>query len=254
MARKQRNSPLPPPFLKRIWLDSTRIDDPAAYPFCLPFLKPDFDLNFDRAITIIVGENGTGKSTLLEGIAVLAGYDEAGGGKGYRPVDHSEAIEVMGGALSKALRASWLPKITNGWFFKAESFFSVARYLDDAARTSGGAAPDFLSHSHGEGFLRFFEERCRRQGLFVFDEPESALSPSRQIEFLKLMRRMDESNICQVIMATHSPILMAHPGARLLRLSKYGLEPVTVEQTDHYRLMREFCADPTAFVEAMTKE
>ena len=107
-----------------------------AYPFCLPFLRDDFELSFDRAITIIVGENGTGKSTLLEGIAVLAGYDEAGGGKGYRPVDHSNAIEAMGGELSAALRASWLPKITNGWFFRAESFFSVARYLDEAARRS----------------------------------------------------------------------------------------------------------------------
>jgi predicted ATPase len=98
-----------------------------------------------------------------------------------------------------------LPKITRGWFFRAESFFTVARYLDEAALSSGGAPPDFLSHSHGEGFLRFFEERCDRQGFYIFDEPESALSPARQIEFLKLLRRMKESNICQVIMATHAP-------------------------------------------------
>src|SRR6185312_5667723 len=128
---------------------------------CLPFLRDDFDLGFDRPITIIVGENGTGKSTLLEGIAVLAGYDEAGGGKGYMPVDHSSALEKMGGELSTALRASWLPRITRGWFFRAESFFSVARYLDVAAREGMGMPPDFLSHSHGEGFLRFFEERCQ---------------------------------------------------------------------------------------------
>ena len=88
--------------------------------------------------------------------------------------------------LSKALRAAWLPKITNGWFFRAESFFSVARYLDRAAVDDpfNPPPPDFLSHSHGEGFLRFFEERCRRQGIFIFDEPESALWPSRQIEFV----------------------------------------------------------------------
>lgn len=254
MARKQRVSSLAPPYLKRIWLDSAQVRDPNAYPFCLPFLQNGFSLDFERPLTIIVGENGTGKSTLLEGIAVLAGYDEAGGGKGYRPVDHSQALEVMGGSLSNALRASWLPKITNGWFFRAESFFSVARYLDDAALTSGGAPPDFLSHSHGEGFLRFFEERCQRQGLFIFDEPESALSPSRQIEFLKLLRRMEESQNCQVVMATHSPILMAYPNARLLKLSKYGLEPTTVEQTDHYRLIREFCAGPAAFVETALSE
>jgi predicted ATPase len=253
MMAYRRNRPinLPAPYLKRVWLDMARVSDPAAYPFCLPFLQHEFELAFDHAITIVVGENGTGKSTLLEGIAALAGYDEAGGGKGYRPVDHSQAIEAMGGRLSQALRASWLPKITNGWFFRAESFFSVARYLDRAATESGGIAPDFLSHSHGEGFLRFFEERCQRQGIFIFDEPESALSPSRQIEFLKLIRRMDRSGICQVIMATHSPMLMAYPGARLLRLSKYGLEPVTVEDTDHYRLMREFWSDPKGFITTM---
>jgi predicted ATPase len=247
-SKRNRVIRTPAPYLKRIWLDPSRIDDRAAYPFCLPFLH-DFELSFDRSITIIAGENGTGKSTLLEGIAVLAGYDEAGGGKGYRPVDHSNAIEVMGGQLSKALRASWLPKITNGWFFRAESFFSVARYLDEV-----GSGPDFLSHSHGEGFLRFFEERCQKQGIYIFDEPESALSPSRQIEFLKLMRRMDMSQHCQVIMATHSPVLMAYPNARLLRLSKYGLKPVTVEETDHYKIMREFCYDPAGFVEAMIDE
>jgi predicted ATPase len=255
-SRRNRTIDMPAPYLRRIWLDPSRIDDRAAYPFCLPFLQDEFELSFDRPITIIVGENGTGKSTFLEGIAVLAGYDEAGGGKGYRPVDHSSALEVMGGELSKALRASWLPKITNGWFFRAESFFTVARYLDEAARDAigGPPPPDFLSHSHGEGFLRFFEERCQRQGIFIFDEPESALSPARQMEFLKLMRRMDQSGHCQIIMATHSPMLMAYPDARLLRLSKYGLETVTVEQTDHYKLMREFCADPAGFVEGAIAE
>jgi predicted ATPase len=254
-SRRNRTINMPAPYLKRLWLDPTRIADRKAYPFCLPFLHDDFELTLDRSITIIVGENGTGKSTLLEGMAVLAGYDEAGGGKGYRPVDHSDALEVMGGQLSKALRASWLPKITNGWFFRAESFFSVARYLDEAAREPlSGPPPDFLSHSHGEGFLRFFEERCQRQGIFIFDEPESALSPARQMEFLKLMRRMEESTICQIVMATHSPMLMAYPNARLLRLSKYGLEPVTVEQTDHFKVMREFCEDPAGFVEGVMAE
>src|SRR4051794_10012361 len=239
MAFKRKPSRLPAPYLRRIWLDPDRVPDSDAYPFCLPFLRNGFELGFDRAITVMAGENGTGKSTLLEGIAVLAGYDEAGGGKGYMPVDHSNAQEKMGGELSQALRASWLPKITKGWFFRAESFFSVARYLDEAALGVGGPPPDFLSHSHAEGFLRFFEERCRKQGIFIFDEPESALSPFRQIEFLKLLQRMDKSRICQVVMATHSPMLMAYPHAHLLRLSKYGLETVIVQQTDHYRVMQE---------------
>jgi predicted ATPase len=253
-GRRQRTVNMPAPYLRRIWIDAARVPDPDAYPFCLPFLRNEFELSLDRAITIIVGENGTGKSTLLEGIAGLVGFDEAGGGKGYMPVDHSNAIEAMGSELAKALRASWLPKIADGWFFRAESFFSVARYLDEVGQGTRSGPPDFLSHSHGEGFLRFFEERCQRQGIFIFDEPESALSPARQMEFLKLMRRMDTSGNCQIIMATHSPMLMAYPGARLLRLSKYGLERVTVEQTDHYRVLREFCADPAGFVEGAIAE
>ena len=92
------------------------------------------------------------------------------------------------------------------------------------------------------------------RSIFIFDEPESALSPSRQIEFVKLLRRMDQSGICQVVMATHAPILMAYPNASLLRLGKYGLEPVTLEQTDHFRLIREFCADPAGFLQTMLDE
>jgi predicted ATPase len=250
MARKNRPINLPAPYPKRVWLDPSCIEDRKAYPFCLPFLSDEFEVAFDKPITIIVGENGAGKSTLLEGIAALAGYDDAGGGKGYHAVDHSNSVEESGGQLSDALRASWLPRITKGWFFRAETFFSVARYLDEV----GSRYADFLSHSHGEGSMRFFEERCQRQGIFIFDEPESALSPARQIEFLKLLQRMENSKICQVVMATHSPMLMAYPNARLLRLTKYALEPVTVEQTDHFRLMREFCLDPTGFVEGAIAE
>jgi predicted ATPase len=171
MSRRNRPVNLSAPYLKRVWLDKSLVTGASAYPFCLPLFRSEFSLNFERSITIIVGENGTGKSTLLEGIAAMAGYDDAGGGKGYMPVDHSMAVEATGGRLALALRASWLPKITSGWFFKAESFFSVARYLDRAATEAGAAPPDLLSHSHGEGFLRFFNERCARQGIFIFDEP-----------------------------------------------------------------------------------
>ena len=254
MARRNRPINMPAPYLRRVWLDPARIANRDAYPFVLPLLRDDFELSFDKAITIIVGENGTGKSTLLEGIAVMAGYDDAGGGKGYMAVDHSTAVEEMGGSLATALRASWLPRITGGWLFRAESFFSVARYLDEAAVDVKARPPDFLSHSHGEGFLRFFNERCQKQGIFIFDEPESALSPARQIEFLKLLHRMEVSGHCQVIMATHAPMLMAYPNATLLRLTKYGLEPVSLKDTDHYKVMREFCDDPRGFVEAAIEE
>lgn len=252
-SRRKAPINLRAPYLRRLWVDSAKLPGDRAYPFSLPFLD-GFNLTFERAVTIVVGENGTGKSTLLEAVAALAGYDRAGGGKGYRPTDHDHALATDGGALAGALRAAWLPKLTNGWFFRAESFFTVARYLDDAARESrGGPPPDYLSHSHGEGFLRFFEERCRRQGLFIFDEPESALSPSRQVEFLKLLKRMDASGIIQVIMATHAPILMAYPGARLLRLTRGGVERVDLEETEHFRMMRAFVLDPSGFVEAGLK-
>src|SRR5579871_2608776 len=256
-SRRNRDVNLPAPYLKRIWIDPERIPDREAYPFCLPFLHDDFSLSFDRAITIIAGENGSGKSTLLEALAVMAGFDESGGGKGHRPDDRSFALEEGGGELTVALRASWVPKVTHGFFFRAETFFSIARYLDRAAQESpmgGGPPPDFLSFSHGEGFIRFFEERCQRQGIFIFDEPESALSPKRQMEFLKLVHRMDKSERCQVIMATHSPVLMAYPNATLLQFTKSGLEATSVEQTDHYKALQEFFYDPRRFVEAAIGE
>jgi predicted ATPase len=140
-----------------------------------------------------------------------------------------------------------------GWFFKAESFFTVARYLDRVA-AGAGPPPDFLSHSHGEGFLRFFEERCQRQGIYIFDEPESALSPSRQVAFLKMLGRMERSGIVQVILATHAPILMAYPGATLLEVSPRGFQATTLEATSHYKLMRAFARDAHGFVARVLRD
>ena len=252
-SRRNRPINLPAPYLKRVWLEPSRVADREAYPFCLPLLRDDFELSFDKAITIIVGENGTGKSTLLEGIAVLAGYDEAGGGKGYMTVDHSERDRKDGRTAFEGA-ARELAAEDHRRLVLPRRELLLGRAISRRGRRKPGPPPDFLSHSHGEGFLRFFEERCQRQGIFIFDEPESALSPSRQIEFLKLMRRMEDIGHCQVIMATHSPMLMAYPGATLLRLTKYGLEPVTVKETDHYKVMREFCDDPEGFVQAAIVE
>jgi predicted ATPase len=251
VARARKHTALPPPYLKRIWLDPAVEVDRTLYPFSLGLFGPDFELGFDSPVTIIVGENGTGKSTLLEGIAVVAGFPEMGGGQGYRTDTAERVLAHEGGRLVPALRGSWLPKVGRGWFFRAESFFAVARYLDDAALEGGGAPPDFLSHSHGEGFLRFFGERCTQPGLFLFDEPESALSPTRQFEFLKLLHRMNAEAMTQVILATHSPIIMALPGARLLRIDRGGFEPVRLEDTDHFRLLRAFTSDWRGVVEAM---
>ena len=224
------------------------------YPFNLPWLDGDFVLDFSTPVTIIVGENGTGKSTLIEAVAALCGYDEAGGGKGYRPMDHSRAVDRSGALLASALRAAWLPKVTAGWFFRAESFFSVARFLDEAARDANAAPPDFLSWSRGEGFVRFFEERMSRQGIYFLDEPESALSPKRQLELLRLLHQIQASASAQIIMATHSPILMAVPGARLLEITRGGLMETELRETRHFRLYQDFASDPEDFIERALRD
>jgi predicted ATPase len=254
MSRRKPPTRLPSPFLKQVALMPDRVTDRSTYPFNLAWLSDDFDLKFTTPVTIIVGENGTGKSTLVEAVAALAGYDEAGGGKGYRPVDHSTAVAESGAPLAGALRAAWLPKITDGWFFRAESFFSVARYLDDAAREVGGDPPDFLSWSHGEGFFRFFEERMGRQGIYFLDEPESALSPRRQLDLLRFLNQVQKQADRQVIMATHSPILMALPGARLIEVSHRGLAEVDLRQTSHFRLYSDFTSDPDGFLREVLTE
>ena len=249
MARRKQGTNLPAPFLTRINLKSDAPDASAGYPFDLPWLRDaDFTLEFTTPVTIIVGENGSGKSTLIEALAALAGYDEAGGGKGYAPVDHSMALDRSGAALADSFRAAWLPKLTRGWFFKAESFFSVARHLDEMAQTYGGQAPDFLSWSHGEGFVRVFHERMSAQGFYLMDEPESALSPKRQLDLLRLLSDIQATARAQVILATHSPLLMAVPGARLLEATRFGFLERRYTETAHFKLYRAFAADPDGFI------
>ncbi|NKK80648.1 AAA family ATPase [Rhizobium leguminosarum] len=246
--RKTRLTRLPAPYLKRLWVrEDAGLSE--QYPFNLPWLDKDFALDFATPVTIIVGENGTGKSTLIEAVAALCGFDEAGGGKGYMPVDHSRAVDRSGALLASALRAAWLPKVTVGWFFRAESFFSVARFLDEAARDANAAPPDFLSWSHGEGFVRFFEERMSKQGIYLLDEPESALSPKRQLELLRLLHAIQGSASAQIIMATHSPMLMAVPGARLLEITRGGLAEIELRDTRHFKLYRDFTLNPDDFVD-----
>ncbi|WP_260518202.1 AAA family ATPase [Aliiroseovarius sp. M344] len=221
---------------------------PKAYPFDIAWLSEDFELEFDTPVMIFCGENGAGKSTLIEALAGFCGFDEAGGGNGYAPVDHGMALDVSGAGLGDALRGAWLPKVTQGWFFRAETFFSVSRYLDETAQTYGGTAPDFLSHSHGEGFLRFFSERMEQQGIYFLDEPESALSPRRQVELLQLLMKVQQTGSSQVILSTHSPILMATPGADLRQITHRGIFPIAYRDTEHFRLYQSFALDPEGFL------
>lgn len=242
---RTRRIRLPAPFLRRVsWLDGGGAR-PDCYPFTLPlFDNPDWEVEFDGPVTIITGENGCGKSTLIEALAALAGFDATGGSSGHRPFGEDGAPETTGAALAAHMRASWLPKVGTGWFFRAESFWTLAQYLD----ASGSQSADFLSHSHGEGFMRVFEERFSDQGIYLLDEPESALSPRRQLDLLAMLARVQASESSQVIMATHSPFLMALPGARLLQMGRWGLAPVALEDTAHFRLYRDFCGDPEAFI------
>jgi predicted ATPase len=258
MARQRRETALPPPFLKRVWLpgrDEREWPEWAnwdEYPLNLELIdNAGLDLRFNTAVTILVGENGSGKSTLLEAIAHACGFSDKGGAVGMRAVEQSAISGADGGALGELLRTSWLPQIRQGWFFRAETFFSVSRYLDEAARDAGAIGPEFLTASHGQGFLAFFEERLDRQGIYFFDEPESALSPMRQFDFLRILNRMQREQRTQIIMATHSPILMALPGAQLLHISRFGLQPIELEQTEHFRIYREFALYPRETIEAM---
>lgn len=250
MAKRARNTNLPAPFLKRVWVRPDALPFPHEYPFDVPWLSDDFELEFEAPVTVFCGENGAGKSTLIEALAGFCGFDEAGGANGYAPVDHGMALDVSGAGLGDSLRGAWLPKVTQGWFFRAETFFSVSRYLDEAAQTYGGSAPDFLSHSHGEGFLRFFGQRMERQGIYFLDEPESALSPRRQVELLQYLMKVQHTGIAQVIMATHSPILMATPGADLRHITHRGIFPCSYRDTEHFRLYQSFANDPDGFLKS----
>ena len=234
---------LPPPYLKSISFYKIDQNTDKNYPFSLPWVSNKTRFEFTSPITIIVGENGCGKSTFLEAIGSHAGYNELGGGKGYRPLDNTDAIEKNGNNLSEFMRFGWLPKVTTGWFFRAESFFSVARYLDQSAISVGAAAPDYLSKSHGEGFLDFFSKKLINKGIFLLDEPESALSPMKQLTFLKQLIEVRSRQKAQVIVVTHSPIIMFLPDAQLVRLTGTGFENILPQETEHYKIYSQLCSN-----------
>jgi predicted ATPase len=228
------------PFLKQIRLDPQKVE-PDAFPFnTVPYLNEDFALSFDAAVTILVGENGAGKSTLIEAIAQAAGFSAQGGSQ-----DHRTGGPETGSRLARALRLSWLPRVNRGFFFRAESFFNFASYLDQH-----DGVGDLHRRSHGEAFLDVFRDRlhARERAIYILDEPEVALSPQRQLAFLRILREWQLSRQVQAIIATHSPILMNLPDAALLSLDDGAIRPVRPEETEHVRITRAFLANPTAFL------
>ncbi len=253
MARQHKTA-LNAPFLKRVHLLSEIDHETGKYPFSLPLLKQhDLDISFLRPITIVVGENGTGKSTLLEAIAAGCGFNPGGGSADHRFGNESAQ------PLAPFLRLSWLPKVNRGFFMRAESFFNLASYIDELAREHPSAfeaygGKSLHNQSHGEAFLALFENRFGRDSIYILDEPEAALSPSRQLVFLRLLKNIEEQN-CQVILATHSPILMAYPGADILLIEGDGsIRKVGFRETSHYLLMRAFMKDPEDFIAGMLQD
>ncbi len=200
----------------------------------------------DAPITILVGENGTGKSTLLEAIAVACGFNPEGGSRNFNfstNATHSE--------LHRSLRLVRRAFPKDGYFLRAESLYNVATNIEELDRMPGFLPPLVDSYggrslhkqSHGESFLSLVQNRLGGNGLYLFDEPEAALSPMRQMTLISEIDRLVKAD-SQLIIATHSPILMAYPGACILELSDRGIRRVSYRETEHYRVTKEFLDNP----------
>lgn len=237
----------PLPYLKEIFLKRDLIDSFDDYPFCIPAVKELDSLAFDKEVTIFVGENGSGKSTLLEAIAISLGFNAEGGTKNFKfdtHVSHSNLHKYIG--LSKSFK-----KYKDGFFLRAESFYNVATHIDELDQEPSFGPPIKSSYggvslheqSHGESFLALMLERFGGKGLYVLDEPEAALSPTRQLAVLSRMHQLIK-NESQFIIATHSPILMAYPGAKIYQIDSSGISPVKYKDTEHYEVTKAFLDNP----------
>ena len=223
------------PYLIDITLQKDKVPSWEEYPFSLPVVKHLETLKFHPDVTYLIGENGTGKSTLLEAIARLLGFNPEGGTKNslFSTRDtHSVLYEYL-----KAGRSFSVPK--DGYFLRAESFYNVASYMDEVDYLAGYGGKSLHAQSHGESFLALLNHKFRGNGLYILDEPEAALSPSRQLSALAIIHKLVRAG-SQFIIATHSPILMAYPQAKILLLSESGFEQVEYEDTDHFKISRDF--------------
>lgn len=230
-----RNNFSAKPYLIDITLQRKNVPSWEEYPFSLPAVRTLETLRFHPDVTFFVGENGMGKSTLLEAIAILSGFNPEGGSKNVnfstRDTQSNLAEYLKSGKSFKAAK--------DGYFLRAESFYNVASYLDDVEVTGSYGGKSLHAQSHGESFLSLLQYRFNGNGLYLLDEPEAALSPTRQLAVLVLMHKLVRAN-SQFIIATHSPILMAYPNARILRFSETGIDEVRYEETDNYRVSKDF--------------
>ena len=221
-----------------------------CYPFNIPILRGTSELTFRRPVVFFVGENGSGKSTLLEAITKKCGiyiWD-----KPRRHVAHNNPYETR---LADYIAVTWANGSVPGSLFRAETFRDFADFLDDVALCDPGRLKYHGGHilntlSHGEAILSYFGGRYHIKGLYFLDEPEAAFSPSSQVRFLKLLQRLEAEGHAQFIMATHSPILLAYPGAQIFSFDSSRIEEVDYEDTAHYRLYKQFFTDRSVFLGA----
>lgn len=241
-------------YIREIWLEEGT--KPGGYLSRLPVVKSlrqNGGLKLNSPVTFLVGENGSGKSTLLEAVAVAFGFNAEGGSRNFCFSTYGSHSE-----LHRYLRlAKGLPP-EDGFFLRAESFYNVASYIEELD-SQPAAAPlikeayggeSLHDQSHGESFLSLALHRLQGNGLYILDEPEAALSPSRQMTLLTRIHQLVK-NRSQLIIATHSPILMAYPGAEIYVLSDRGVTLTPYEQTEHYLITRRFLNQPRAMMERL---
>jgi len=228
------------------YITGIRLNDmPQGYLAKLPAVKHLYqagELEFTNPVTFFVGENGSGKSTLLEAIAVAAGFNPEGGSRDFAfstKRTHSDLCDYI-----TPIRT--LPP-KDGFFLRAESFYNTASYLDENSTMRRYGGISFHEQSHGESFLSLVTNRFEGNGLYIMDEPEAALSPQRLLTLIVLMDELVNSR-SQFIIATHSPIIMAFPGADIIQFSEKGMERVTYRETESYRITKQFMDDPERMI------
>jgi predicted ATPase len=234
-------------YIDKVRLKSEEYPTRRIYPFSIPVLNNTPELTFKSPIVFFVGENGSGKSTLLEAITRKCGIHVWH--KAKRHVAHENPFETR---LSDYITVTWSNGRVPGSLFRAETFRDFADFLDDVAlcdpgrlKYHGGQILNTLSH--GEAILSYFSHRYHVKGIYFLDEPESALSPARQIEFLKLLRGFEARGHAQFIIATHSPILLAYPGAQIFSFDSDHIQELAYEDTTHFKIYQEFFSDRGAF-------
>jgi len=235
-------------FLLHATLLRDRVPSFDAYPFNLPAVRTLETLPLHRAVTFIVGENGSGKSTLLEALAVAAGFNAEGGSRNFNfhtRASHSDLHRYL-----RLARSQKRPR--TGFFLRAESYFNVATEIErldaiDPGLLKAYGGKSLHEQSHGESFIALLKNRFSGQGLYFLDEPEAALSPTRQMAALVRIHDLVREG-AQFIIATHSPILMAYPDATILGVTPDGVAPVRYEATEHYTITRRFLNDPAGML------